>query len=288
MYCARHPATDAVRECARCGVLHCDACVRRVGEGRRAIAACVHCDGVLRTLDVRTVAPARQEAEGLARLPFTPTGLVTAGAVGLVSSLSAIPVPLVDLALGLLVQLMIAGTWYNVIDHVSRGKAGFPAPVEADGLAVGTLVTRGMLCLLLVFFPFGIWLSLSRGAGSVGELAAAHPAIAVALGLLGMAWLAAALLAMVVTGSSLGAYWPPVLVRTVALGPERYLRLLGLLLGSTAAIVLVRLVLEPVLARIPAVVSWGLVGTLTALAAFAQAALIGGYIRRHREVYTTR
>lgn len=287
MYCARHPATDAVWECARCGVLHCDGCVRRVGNERKALSACAHCDGVLRRLDVRTVAPVRQEAEGLLRLAFTPTGLVTAGAIGLVTGLSSIPVPLIDLLLGLLSQLMIAGTWYNVIDHVSRGKPGFPAPVEVDGLTTATLMMRGMLCLLLVFVPFAIWLATVRGADSVAELAAARPATAVVLGLLGMAWLAAALLAMLVTSSSLAAYWPPAMARAILLGPERYARLLGLLLGTTAAIAVVRLVFERLLGSVP-IVSWGLLGMITALGAFVQAALIGGFIRRHQEVYVMR
>jgi len=287
VYCARHPAADAVWECARCGVLHCQGCVRRVGDERKSIAACAHCDGVLRRIEVRVVPPVSAETPALLGRVGAPAGLITAGVVGLCFGVSDVPLPVVDLLMAFLGLVVMSGTWFNVVDHVGRGKAGFPAPYEADGWPPATLASRGMLLMLLAFVPFGVWLAQVRGAESVGELIAARPGMAVLLGLLSLVWLTAAVLAMLVTVRGLAAYWPPVLVRVVALGPERYVRLLGVMVGTTAGIVLLRWLTWRVVSGVPFVSSFVL-GVVTALAVFAQAALVGGFVHRHREVYTTR
>jgi hypothetical protein len=286
VYCATHPQTDAVRDCARCGALHCVDCVRWVGNERKAIAACTRCDGVLRPLNVQVVAPAPAEARASLERLLTPTGFVTVGAIAAIGGMSDIPVPLVDLLIGLVAQLALAATWFNLVDHVGSGKPGFPAPVEAAGWPFGTLVVRGLLCVLVVCTPFGIWLGFDRGAEGVGELLAKHPFAAAGLGLFTLAWLTAAVLAMLVTTSGLAAFWPPALVRVVALDARRYLRLLALILGSTAAIALVRVVLG-LAGRVP-FLSTLVVSAVTAMALFAQATLVGAFVHRNRELYTTR
>jgi hypothetical protein len=287
VYCARHPAIDATRECSRCGVLHCEGCVRKVGTDRQAIAACAHCDGVLTPLAVRVVPPVREEARALLRRPFTPTGLVTAGSIGVVMGMSDLPVPLVDLAIGVVGLIALAASFFNVLEHVARGKPGFPAPAEVDGLTPATLASRGLLCLMVLAAPFAIWLARTRGAESVSELAAARPFVAILLGLLALGWLTAALVAMLLAGSGLAAFWPPALVRAVALDPASFARLYGLVAASSAAMVLLRLTFAFVAGAVP-FVSTALVAAVTALAVFAQAALVGGFIHRHRESYPTR
>lgn len=287
MYCARHPQLDATQECARCGALHCADCVRWVGGERRRIAACTHCDGVLRPLNVRLVAPAREEAaDSLGRL-FTPTGLVTTAVIGVLTALSDIPVPIFDLLVGLVGMLALAATYFDVVDHVGRGKSGFPAPVEADGWPFATLVMRGALCLLVVGTPFGIWFASARGAEDLGELARAHPFTAILLGLAALVWLTAGLLAMLVTVSGLAAFWPPALVRVVALDPQRYVRLLGLMVATTAALVLLRLLVHLAAGHVLFLSTFLLTATST-LGALAQATLVGAFVHRHRETYTTR
>jgi hypothetical protein len=285
VYCARHPATDAIWECARCGALHCDGCVRRVGDERKSIAACAHCDGVLKRLDVRVVAPVRDEAQGLLRRPFTATGLVTVVAIAGLAGLSDVPWPLVDLLIGLVSHLALLATYFNVIDHVGSGKPGFPAPVEADGWPPATLMMRGLLCMMILCVPFAVWLAWAR-ADDLGVLSAAHPFTAVLLGLVALAWLTAGLLAMLLTVSGLAAFWPPALVRAVALDPGAYGRLLGLMVATTTAVALARWMILA-LPRI-GFVSTFLLTAVTAFAVFAQAALVGGFVHRHREVYTTR
>jgi hypothetical protein len=287
VYCATHPDVDAARECTRCEALHCPACVRWVGNERKPVAACTRCDGVLRPLNVRVVAPARAEASASLRRLFTPTGLVTVGAVALVTAMSDVPVPLVGLLIGVVGQLGLAGTYFSLVDHVGSGKVGFPAPVEADGWPFSTLVVRGMLCLLIVCTPFGMWLGLAGATDDVGALVAARPFTAVVLGLVTVAWLTAGLLAMLVTVSGLAAFWPPALVRAAALDWPGYLRLSGMMVGSTLGIALVRLVLARLLGHVP-FLSTLVLTAATALALFAQATLVGAFVHRHREIYTTR
>jgi hypothetical protein len=258
-----------------------------VGDERKAITACAHCDGVVRPLDVRVVPPAREEGRELLLRPFTPPGLTAAGVAAACFGAADIPIPLVNLLLAFTGLVVVAGTWFNVIDHVGRGKPGFPAPVEADGWPPATLAARGLLCLLLLFTPFGVWLGRVRGAESVGELVSRWPLGAALLGLVSLAWLTAGVLAMLVTVRGLAAYWPPALVRVVALGPERYARLYGLIVGTSAAILLARWLCALVVGRVPFVSSF-VIGAATTLAVFAQACLVGGFVRRHREVYTTR
>jgi hypothetical protein len=241
---------------------------------------------VLRPLDVQVMAPASDEGRASLRRLVTPTGLASVAAIGLCMAMSDIPFPLLDVIIGLVAQVALAGTYFNVVDHVGSGKPGFPAPVEVAGWPVATLALRGLLCLLVACTPFGIWLGLDRGAEGVGELVAKHPLTAAGVSLFTIAWLTAALLAMLVTASGLAAFWPSALARVVVLDPRRYLRLLALMVSSTGAIALLRFLVD-VPGRIPFVST--LVGAgLTAAALFAQATLVGTFVHRHRELYTTR
>jgi hypothetical protein len=258
-----------------------------VGDERKSIAACAHCDGVLRALDVRVVPPVRAEARDLAARLVTPTGLVTIGAIAFLWGAADLPVPLVNLLIGMSGLVALAATWFNLIDHVGRGKPGFPAPVEADGWPPATLASRGVLCLLLLCTPYGLWLARVRGADSVGELLGRSPLVGTLLGLGALAWLTAALLAMLVTSRALAAFWPPVLVRVIAIAPARYLHLYGLMLGTALVVGVLHRLATAVVGEVPFVSSL-VVGVVTSVAVLGQAALVGGFVNRHREIYSTR
>jgi hypothetical protein len=247
----------------------------------------MHCDGVLTRLQVEIVAPvAGRTADLLARAVSRPA-LAAAVVVGALAGVAALPLPIIDLTMTALAAVALAGTYFNAVDHVARGKAGFPAPAEADGWAERTLAVRGLLCLLVAVVPFGLWLAVNPGAESTAELAAARPVTAALLIALSQAWLAAALLAVLASVSGLAAFWPPALVVVIQRAPGRYLQLLALMAGTSLVAAAVVLVAARTTAGVP-VLSAFVAATLASVAAFAQATLVGGFVHRHRELYAVR
>lgn len=287
MYCARHPETDARWECLRCQALHCDACPRRLGTPPREVRACSHCDGMLRAVAVRVVPPLRARLRDLLARPFSPTGLVTIAVVGVIGAASDVPIPLLDLTLTLGYLTVLAGSYFNLVDHAGAGRPGFPAPVEATGWGAGTLALRGLLLALVVVLPFGVWLALDRGAENVAELFAKSPVTAVVLLVLAQAWLAAALLAVLASASGLAAFWPPALAAVVGRAPALYGRLVGLVIATGFLCWGARWLVEALVGSVP-YLSGLLLAGVTAVVLFGQAALVGGFVHEHREVYGTR
>jgi hypothetical protein len=287
MHCVVHPQIEALWDCSRCEALHCDACVRRVGSDRRWLSACAHCDGVLRPLRVERVPEVREQLADLLRRPLSVPGLTAAGAVATFAALSDVPWPILDLAMGSIALVALSGTHFNALDHVARGKPGFPAPVEEEGWSPRTQATRGSICLLVVATPFGLWLAANRGAESVGELVRARPGTGLLLGGVALAWLTAALLAVLASISGLGAFWPPALVAVVARAPGLYLRLLALMAVTTLAAWMVAALGAWLTGSTPYLSRFVAAG-LASVVLFAQATLAGGFVFRHREVYPVR
>src|SRR5947207_14870557 len=101
MHCAVHCQVEALWDCSRCEALHCEACVRRVGGEYRWLSACAHCDGVLRPLRVERVPEVREQLADLLRRPLSGPGLTAAVAVAAFAALSDVPLPVLDLVMGL-------------------------------------------------------------------------------------------------------------------------------------------------------------------------------------------
>lgn len=287
MYCARHPEADARWECLRCRALHCDGCVRRIGTPPREVRACSHCDGMLRAFEVQVVPPAGTRIRELLARPFSATGLATIAVIAVVGGASDVPIPLLDVTVTGGYLTLLAGSYFNLVDHVASGHRGFPAPVETTGWPPGTLALRGLLLLLVAFAPFGLWLALDRGAENVKELFARNPATAVALLLLVQIWLTAALLAVLNTASGLAAFWPPALVAVVARAPGLFSRLVLLVVASGLACWGARRVVGTIVGALPFLSGFSL-AAVTAIVLLAQGALVGGFVREHSEVYRTR
>lgn len=249
--------------------------------------ACAACDGVLQELQVRTVVPPRVERRELLARVVSRTGLTTAVVIGVVGGAAELPIPLVDWALSLVYLALLSGSYFNLIDHVACGKAGFPAPVENEGWAPFELVQRGLLLAFGVFAPFGLWFAATPGAEGVGELVARAPLVAVALLAFGLAWLSVAILSMLHHTRALAGFWPTGLIAVVRRAPpvvgEIYLKivvtvaLVGLARGLLGAVVGTSGFL-PVVA----------LSTVTALGIFAQATLVGGVVRANRDLYDAR
>lgn len=284
MYCARHPERDAPWECLRCQTLHCEECVRRVeigkGQGRFA-SACSHCDGLLRRA-AEIVPSEREEQRTLALLPLSPVGLRTTSVVAVLGAGSDIPFPVIDLAFGALYLTALAGTAWHLVEHVARGRPGFPAPVEASGPSPLEQAKAGLTCVLALFFPFGIWWGAHRGAETVGEVFAAHPSQAAFLIALVAVYGPAAILASVVYGGALGAMWPPGWVRVAVRTGRLYLEVTGRLALAAVAFWALRWLAALALGRVPVLGSFA-VSALGTLIVFAAAASIGGFLRRHRD-----
>ena len=251
------------------------------------MAACTACDGVLRTLEVQTVAPPRVELPALLARVGSPAGLATAVVTGVVGGAAALPLPLIDWALGLAYLALLSGTYFNVVDHIACGKPGFPAPVENEGWAPWQLVQRGMLLVFGVFVPFGLWFAATPGAEGVHELAARAPVVAAALLAVGLAWLSAAILSMLDHTRALAGFWPAGLIAVVAKSPrvvgEIYMRIVL----TTALLWLARRLLVAAIGA-TGFLSVTALATLTALGLFAQAALVGGVVRANRGLYGVR
>jgi hypothetical protein len=224
-----------------------------------------------------------EQLRDLLTRPLSSHGLTAALVVATFGALSDIPLPIVDLAMALVALIALSGTWFNAIDHVARGKPGFPAPVEADGWSPRIQANRGLLCLLVVATPFGLWLAANRGAEGVAELLAARPLTGALVAAVALAWLTAALLAVLASVNGLGAFWPPALVAVVARAPRLYVALLArIALTSAVALLAARLTGHtPYLSRF-------LASGAGSLVLFVQAALVGGFVLRHREIYAVR
>jgi hypothetical protein len=261
-----------------------------VGNERTSIPACSKCDGVLRPLVVRTVTVSAGAAEGRELLtrrprPLTRQGLLTTAIIAALGALADLPIPLLDLAFGAAYLIALAGTYFTLVDHVAHGRAGFPAPVEASTLSSRPLTMRGLLAMLAVFAPVGLWWRWNPGAESVAELLAARPLVSAVIVPVALAWLTAALLAIVSSESGLAAFWPPALVQVVRYAPRAFVGLWGQVALTSLLCWGARGLAAVALGRIPVVAGFS-VGAATALCLFGQAALVGGFLGRHREVYS--
>lgn len=260
--------------------------MRWVGPERARMAACARCDGVLRELQIHTVAPARVEIPALLARVRSRTGLVTAVIIGVLGGAAELPIPLLDWALGLAYLAALSGTYFNVVDHVACGKEGFPAPVENAGWAPWELVQRGILLVFGVFAPFGLWFAATPGAEGVRELVDRSPLVALVLLALGLAWMTAAILSMLDHTRALAGFWPAGLASVVARAPRVVGEIYAKIVLSTALIGLARGLVGLVGGSgfLPALV----LTTVTALGLFAQAALVGGVVRANRALYNVR
>ena len=283
MTCARHAEVGAAFECTRCGVLHCPACVRRVGGGRAFIPACSHpgCDGVLAQLEVRTIAAPPAILADLGRRLTRAEALSCSGVVGLLALASTVPLPIVEWLVLLAAVAAAGGTYFATIHHVASGRPGFPHPGAEDSDALG-LAQRGVLGLLLLTAPLGLWRAAHPSADSLVEIARERPVSALALGVLGLLWFAAGSLAIARSENTLSAFWPPALASVVAASPTRFARFVGLLAGTGAPIVLLVGWLGPTPA-LPAGLAAFLAGALGGHLLFAQAILVGAFLDRNRE-----
>jgi hypothetical protein len=284
MYCARHPKVEAVAECLRCQQLHCKGCVRQLGNEHGnehvTIGACAHCDGVVRALDLRVPRSLRAQAQDLLARLATGRALLIIGVIGLLGALSDLPLPVASLPLLFAYLAAVASTYYNVVDHVAGGKAGFPAPVAPDAWSPMTPVLRGLVLLIVVLTPFAIWHTVNPTYDSIPQLFESRPGFGLALVVVAIFWGTAAVLATLDNVHGLAAFWPPALGSVIVRAPWLYLGLV-LQVGLTSLLAwTLRSLLLRATGGMP-FISGFVVAATTAVVLFAQAALLGGVVQRN-------
>lgn len=271
MVCGSHPRATATRQCTRCRRLWCQLCVKQLTVRGKLLELCARCNAPLADPTDAAPAPPPDYAE-LVRRPFSVDGLITAAAIALPMALGFVP------GFGDLLKLAgyaaLVAYYFQTIAFVGEGGDGLPGPSDVGDTAVQMLrtVLKGWLCIIVGTAPYLLWHFLGHDAGGAP--------VALALLVAGMTYLPAVLIAVVLTGSTLGALYPIAWVQIIARAPSSYARLVGIFALSIVAFAGATLVVTLAAGFIPLVGSW-IVGTIENLLLFAQAALVGGFLRRH-------
>ena len=276
MQCDQHPEAQAFHECSRCGVWHCEACAKRVHAGKvksAPILVCPRCDGVLRET-AKPVLAGKEEASDLLRRPLSGEGALTAVMLAVPYWFSSAPAGL-GLACSFVYFSCLAGFYFQTVDHIGRGKEGLPfSPSEITKSDLLRSLFRGFLCAAVALGPALFWFNVARGGLPVGLLLLVFGALCAP----------AAILAIVVTGRSLNALWPGAWVQIAMRSPETYVKLAGVFLLSSVIWVASLALVVFTLGRLPFLGNL-ITGAVNASFALAQAALVGGYLRRNAESF---
>jgi hypothetical protein len=249
----------------------------RVTHNNQTSASCPLCHSPLEPLNRETAAPLRASVPlgDLLRRPFRVEPILTALAISLPVWLSWLPG--FGRFLAALGFAAAVAYYFQVIDHVGRGEDGMPEStqiIENPGDIIKFSI-RGGLCVLVGLLPFLAWWYLLRDGG---EAATAGLGWLVA----GQVYMPAALLTVVITGSTAGALWPLAWVEIVRRAPIQYLSLAGVYLVSIVVLFFAGDVFKAALGFIP--VAGGLLAlTLERLLWFTQAALVGGFLARNAD-----
>ena len=263
-----HPEVDATLVCTRCGRWLCAGCARAVSDGllELKVRTCGFCGGVLR------VGELPQEPETLRQLLSRPVNLEGALTVATLS-LPGLGVGfggLLGAVFGFIYLGVLAGYYYQLIDHVGRQSEGLPFSSEVIGWGdMSAKLLRGLGSLAVGCGPALLW------SHFIGE-----PWF-VELGLLiaGLMLVPASVLAGVLTRSGINVLYPLGWMEIIARAPRSYGRLLGLFWASVViwagALGMLAFLLEPI-----PYLPWIVLPLANTFLALGQAALFGGFLQR--------
>ncbi len=279
--CANHPRLPANKQCTRCMRLWCDGCVKRVTVADKRIESCPRCLATVREPELGVPASGGEGVLANLARPFAGEPLITAVAIALPAWIAHVaPLGMIGHALSLLTFAATVSYYFQTIDHLGRGRDGMPEPTAGleSWSDVTSLTLRGVLCILVGVAPFLYWFWFTA------HEAGADPLVGLGLLALGQAYMPAALLTVVMTDSTVGAIWPPAWIQIIARAPAQYAILVGLYLASLAIGFVAKLAVVAFAWRVP------YVGALISGAAgnvllFAQAALVGGFLRRNADQF---
>lgn len=269
MACANHPGKVELYRCTSCDARWCAACVATVTvAGRVACPTCGHA--------VHKASPALGAADSIrdaVRRVASLEGVTTAAGFAVAYMLARwVSV------FGIFYLSALVGYYFTIIHHVGDGRDGLPGPSDAteDWLEVAGFAARGVLCAGLGLLPAIAWLVATRDLP--------HGATAVVLLVLGQIYMPAALLAVSFSGNGLAVAWPPAWIAIISRAPRAYFRFVGLWLGSVIAGAALCAATLAVLGDAMLVGAW-LAATLWALYWFAQAGLVGNFVRSNAETF---
>jgi len=265
MACANHPDVDETRACTSCDGRWCEACI--VAVGTTAHKACPRCGYA-----VRAAAPHRSgsaQALDAVRRVVSLEGLTTAAGFAVPAAVAAF-VP----ALLIFWVSAVVGYYFTIIHHVGAGHSGLPGPSDATDDWVETIgfALRGVLCVAVGAAPLLVWVHAHHELPSGGVL--------LALLLAGQLYMPAALLAVALSNRGLAVLWPVAWVRIVARAPLAYARFVVLWVVSLVMVALIVATTRQLLADVNVLLGNYLAAFVWGLCLFAQAALVGNYLRQ--------
>jgi hypothetical protein len=213
-------------------------------------------------------------------------GLTTAAAFAIAFAVSRwLPI------LGVFYAAAVVGYYFFIIHHVGDGGDGLPGPSDAvDSWTENVgLALRGIAVAAIGGLPVYLWFVVTHDLP--------RPAVAVALVALGQLYVPAAILAIVITNQTFAAVWPPTWFAVIRRAPRAYGRFALRWLASVAIGLVIVAISSPLVDG-----SFGLQRTtseplrtygLGALAVsfvwnlfvFAQAVLVGLFLRENREAF---
>lgn len=284
MQCAEHHAYFGAWQCHACDALKCDLCVRALPSAlgaRGSLRVCGKCGEVVREAP-RVLLDGRAEGIDLVRRPMSREGLTMCAMLALPLALTDVPLKGVPLLCGAAWAAATTAYVFQTVDHVGRDQPGLPFSAQevSSRSDVARWLLRGALCGLVGFGPAALVIVTVKGTVTTTAFAAL-----VALGALtGMFCMPAAILAVVFTSHTLNAVWPLAWASIIARSPARYARLVGVYAAVGLAGAILVTPVAALLWRIPFAGKL-VVGGLAHAVLLAQAALLGGYVRRHAEEY---
>ncbi len=256
--------------CTVCEKRWCTTCVKPVGLVQQH-AICPTCGHLVKA--AWPVTSGTQSLGGAISRAITTEGLITAFAFA-VFHLIAQLFKIFDL----IYLSTLVGYYFTIVHHVGDGRVGLPGPSDAtdDWVEIVGLALRGMACFALGFVPIIVVLALGHDpspAAFIGWLA------------VGQLYLPAAILAVTLTNSGLSMVWPVTWVQVIARAPLPYVRFLVLWLGTVAIGCAIgaltsglAFALDNIFVDFAVAVIWNLFW-------FAQASLVGTFIRENATAF---
>ncbi len=282
MACVAHPEVPETRRCTACEARWCSTCVRPLRTSNRA--TCPTCGHLV--VNAAPVLSWTAQIVDAVRRVRSVEGISTALAFAACFMLSRWMPVFVALYVAALV-----GYYFTIVEHVGGCETGLPGPSDAvDDLGqILEQIVRGFVCLLAGALPL------------LGYFIATHdlpsPALGVVLAALGQLYMPAALLSITLTNRALAGLWPVAWVAVIRRAPAHYARFAMLWLGSVTVGIGIALSTRWLVdgsldlreTTTTPLASLG-VGALVAsviwnLFWFAQAVLVGLFLRQHRDAF---